>query len=425
MSFTTSSHFASSIARGTDWRDTAKAVLEALKTAKPPEGESFNLGFIYVSDHLAQDVGSIVNLFRSVLNIEDWSGCVGIGVCGAGEEFFDAPAIAAMIGAFPKDSFCTFAPLKMEPGAAEESISAWKAGHTPMLVLAHGDPTGVEEPARLLQKLDALSGGFVVGGVSTSRMQYAQVAKEKRSEAVHYEGGISGLVFSDEVLVASALTQGCKPVGPARRITKVDEHQIFELDGGNAIAAFEDDMHAMVQEKIGRDPNEILLDTLPGQEGVEALPDDLQGLFRGEMHVAFPVSESDQGDYLVRDIIGMDDETGAVAVCEPAHPGDRVMFVYRDDDTIRADLSRMLVDLRRRVEKDNGIFAPKGAIYVSCLARAQCDFAQSGLKPENSTGEMALIREVMGDIPVVGFYAGGEIMGARLYGYTGVLTLFL
>ncbi|HRQ61345.1 MAG TPA: FIST C-terminal domain-containing protein, partial [Alphaproteobacteria bacterium] len=175
----------------------------------------------------------------------------------------------------------------------------------------------------------------------------------------------------------------------------------------------------------GRDPNEILLDTLPGQEGVEALPDDLQGLFRGEMHVAFPVSESDQGDYLVRDIIGMDDETGAVAVCEPAHPGDRVMFVYRDDDTIRADLSRMLVDLRRRVEKDNGIFAPKGAIYVSCLARAQCDFSQTGLKAEGATGEMALIREVMGDIPVVGFSAGGEIMGARLYGYTGVLTLFL
>lgn len=424
MTLATSSHFASSIARGNDWRDISKTVLEALKAAKPPEGEAFNLGFIYVSDHLAQDVGSIVNLFRSVLNIEQWSGCVGIGVCGAGQELFDTPAIAAMIGAFPDGGFCTFPPVRPEPGPAEESIAAWKSGHTPMLVLAHGDPSGVEEPARLLRKLDALTGGFVVGGMSTSRITYAQVAGEKKSEAVHYEGGISGLMFSDEVPVASALTQGCKPVGAVHRITRGEDHRIAELDSRKATAVFEDDMHKMVQDKIGRDPNEILLDTLPG-EGLEALPDELQGLFQGEMHVAFPVSESDQADYLVRDLIGMDDEEGTISVSEPINVGDRVMFVYRDDDTIRADLSRMLVDLRRRVERDHGIFAPKAAIYVSCLARAQCDFTQTGLRAEHSTGEMALIREVMGDIPVVGFYAGGEIMGARLYGYTGVLTLFL
>ncbi|MCD8497943.1 MAG: FIST C-terminal domain-containing protein [Alphaproteobacteria bacterium] len=101
------------------------------------------------------------------------------------------------------------------------------------------------------------------------------------------------------------------------------------------------------------------------------------------------------------------------------------LFVYRDDESVRADLSRMLVELRHRVEREQGVFAPKAALYISCLARARCDFGQGGIKPEGATGEMALIREVIGDVPTIGFYAGGEIMAARLYGYTGVLTLFL
>lgn len=423
MSLTTSSHFASAIAAGTDWRDTSKIVLGELQRALKP-GHKFTLGFVYVSDYLAQDVGSIVNLFRSVLGIEQWTGCVGIGVCGAGEEYFDRPAVAAMVGEFPKESFCLFPPVRLEPGEADNVLAEWMKGQSPMLVLAHGDPTGIEEPARILQKLDGLTGGFLMGGVSTSRIKYAQVARSKTSDSVHYEGGVSGVAFSADIAVASGLSQGCKPVGPPRRITRGEGHSIRELDGQSAVLAFEDDMRGMVLNKIGRDPNEIMLDVRAG-DGLEAVPEELQSLFQGEMHVAFPVSESDQADYLVRNIIGMDDEEGIVQVSEPVEMGERVLFVYRDDETVRADLSRMLVELRQRVERDQGVFAPKAALYVSCLARAQCDFQQGGIKPEGATGEMALIREVIGDIPLAGFYAGGEIMAARLYGYTGVLTLFL
>ncbi|MCD8497944.1 MAG: hypothetical protein LRZ85_07630 [Alphaproteobacteria bacterium] len=324
MTLVTSSQFASAIAAGTDWRDTAKAVLEQLQRAVKP-GHKFTLGFVYVSDYLAQDVGSIVNLFRSVLGIEQWTGCVGIGVCGCGEEYFDRPAVAAMIGEFEPGSFCTFPPVKLEPGDAETVLGGWMKEETPMLVLAHGDPTGVDEPARMLQKLDGLTQGFVVGGVSTSRMKYAQVARAKASEAIHYEGGISGVAFSSDIPVAAALTQGCKPVGPMRHVTRGSEHKIAELDGTGAIDVFEDDMRAYVMTKIGRDPNEITLESLAGEE-LEAVPEELQGLFRGEMHVAFPVSESDQADYLVRNIIGMDEEEGVITVSEPVAGGERVFI---------------------------------------------------------------------------------------------------
>lgn len=95
------------------------------------------------------------------------------------------------------------------------------------------------------------------------------------------------------------------------------------------------------------------------------------------------------------------------------------MFVHRDEETVREDLSKSLVKLRKRATDASGNFEPKGAIYISCAGRAQAEFENQ------SDSEMNLIREVIGDIPMVGLYAGGEISNARLYGYTGILTLFL
>ena len=99
MPLTTSTKFVSVIESGTDWRDTSKKVLEQLETVRT-ENDGFNIGFLYVSDHLCDDLSSILNLFKSVLNIEHWCGCVAMGICGNGIEHIDKPAISVMIGHF-------------------------------------------------------------------------------------------------------------------------------------------------------------------------------------------------------------------------------------------------------------------------------------------------------------------------------------
>lgn len=109
MSLTTSSRFASAIDSGTDWRDTSKKVLEQLEQART-ENDGFNIGFLYVSDHLCDNLSSILGLFKSVLEIEHWCGCVGMGICGNGTEYIDKPAISVMIGHIDKDAFCIFLP---------------------------------------------------------------------------------------------------------------------------------------------------------------------------------------------------------------------------------------------------------------------------------------------------------------------------
>ena len=106
-------------------------------------------------------------------------------------------------------------------------------------------------------------------------------------------------------------------------------------------------------------------------------------------------------------------------IAQHVSTGDRLMFVHRDHESVYSDLSASLLALRERVKKQTGTFEPKGALYVSCVARAFSEFEGE------HKNELALIHDIIGDVPLTGFYAGGEINKARLYGYTGILTLFL
>ncbi|MGY9016087.1 MAG: FIST C-terminal domain-containing protein, partial [Rhodospirillales bacterium] len=90
----------------------------------------------------------------------------------------------------------------------------------------------------------------------------------------------------------------------------------------------------------------------------------------------------------------------------------RVMFVRRDPDSAQEDLVNKVEIIKNRLD---GMI--RGAIYYSCIARGANMFGEEGR-------ELALIQECLGDIPLIGYYAGGEFSNARLYSYTGVLTLF-
>lgn len=413
MTITTSSQFASIIETGTDWRDTAKKVLEQLESVRT-DNDGFNFGFLYVSDHLAGDLSSILNLFKSVLNIENWVGSIGMGVCGNGIEYIDKPAISVMIGHFDEDQFCFFSTgMHNDENDFSKSCEDWLKHHDPMLVLSHGDPMMQDNPNHLLKNIDMDIGGFCVGGLASSRTQHGVVIKNPHTDV------LGGVIFSDSVKVATSISQGCVPTSDIHTITKCHDNSAITINDKPALDIFEDDLRAMTIKKSDIDPNDpkISNDLL---NNPEKLPDEIKNLFKGEMHVAFPVSGSDQGDYLVRNIIGIDEDERSIDIAHMLVTGERMMFVHRDDESVRADLSQTLLQLRQRVIKDNDDFTPKGAVYISCVARAFNNFGQ-----DEECGEMALVKEVIGDIPLTGFYASGEISSGRLYGYTGILILFL
>jgi small ligand-binding sensory domain FIST len=411
MSLFTTSRFASAHAAGTDWRDTSKNVLEKLESVRT-DGHAFNFGWLYVSDHLAEDALSILNLFKSVLNIEHWVGGIGIGICGSGESLIDVPAVSAMIGRFESDEFCMIPPVEDDGSMDMRIIGPWLKQNEPMLMFVHGDPMAEQDPADTIKKLEEHCSGFISGGLTSSRRTHAQFCDDL------FDGSVCGAVFSQNVKVASTLSQGCNPIGKVHTITKADGHTIFEIDSKRALDVFENDIRALAIKTTGKDPDTVVMDDAALLEK-SRIPEEFQSLFKGEVHAALPISESDQNDYLVRNIIGLDADKGSIVVAQHVNKGERILFVHRAHDSVYQDLSASLLALRKRVQLENGVFEPKGAVYISCVARAFNQFEGS------LANELALISDIIGEIPLTGFYAGGEICKGRLYGYTGILTLFL
>jgi small ligand-binding sensory domain FIST len=125
-------------------------------------------------------------------------------------------------------------------------------------------------------------------------------------------------------------------------------------------------------------------------------------------------------DVLVRHIIGFDPERRAIALASPVEAGMQLAFCQRNVHAARADLKRICAEIREELESEDAALAGRaiaGAIYVSCAGRGGPHFG-------GESAEMQIVRSALGDVPLVGFFAGGEIAHHHLYGYTGVLTVF-
>lgn len=352
-----------------DWTHAVQACMNQLGAI--PAGAT--LGFLYVSDAFMTELDAILAFFRSATGVPHWTGSVGVGVCATGVEYLETPAMAVMLGEFDPADFSMLPLLRVPQDIDAQPSDAYFA-------LAHGDPANT----RMQELIDGLSAhvssGFVVGGLSSSRGETAQI-----SDGV-VSGGLSGVLFSERVRLATRLTQGISPLGPRHRITTANKNIIGSLDHRPALD--------VMKEEIG-----------------EVLARDLRRA-AGYIFVGLPVRGSDTGDYLVRNILGVDPQNHLVAVGEYVEPGDELLFCRRDQQTAEDDLLRMLNAIGTQLD------APiRGGVYYSCLGRGQHMFGAPNR-------ELGLIRDTLGDFPLVGFFANGEISHNRLYGYTGVLTLF-
>ncbi len=342
------------------------------------------LGFIYASDALAPQLAQILHGLRAGTGVERWVGSVGIAISVTGHEYYDSPALAVMLGDFPPAALCEVPLLRDGLETFLGSRHEWLAQHAAgsLFGLLHGDPGNPATPLLIEQFAKRLSNLFAVGGITSSQSENLQVAGGEVAQ-----GGVSGMLFAPDVAVVAGHSQGCTPIGPRRRITRSRRNVLVELDGRPALEVFKQD----IGEVLARDLNRAA----------------------GYIFAGLPVAGSDEGDYLVRNLVGIDAAQGLVAIGDYAEEGAELMFCRRDGNTARIDLLRMLGDLRGRLDA-----TPRGAVYISCLGRGRHQFGEE-------SQELRLIEQELGDVPLLGFFANGEIFANRLYGYTGVLTLFL
>lgn len=415
--------FPSGHATHPQWRMAAGLVLAQLRAqmALPDYARTPTLGLLYITDHYASDAQEILDHLGAELpEITDWSGTVGVGVAANNAEYFDEPALSVMLCELPSDQYRVFsgvAPL------ASSEMSGF-AAHT---ALVHADPRTPELGELISEMADRTDTGYLFGGLSSGRAGSLQFAiggngniRGHGAVGGVFSGGLSGVVFGEGVRLVSRVTQGCQPVSREREISKADGNLLLELDGEPALDVLLDDLHVSLDAP---------------EQAVDAVRATLVGL--AEAGSDGVRRTRDLGaDVRVRHIIGLDPTRRGVAIADNAEPGMRMTFCRRNAQAARADLMRVCAEIREELEPQEQTLATAravaageaeaaphparriaGAVYVSCSGRGGPHFGAPG-------AELQIVRHALGDVPLVGFFAAGEIARSHLYGYTGVLTVF-
>ena len=392
------------------WRMAAALVLAQLQAqmAQPQYARKPSLGLLYITDHYVADAVALLRyLGQQLPSVADWSGTVGVGVAGNNVEYFDEPALSIMLCDLPPEQYRVFSGVAPLPLGA----SAFSA-HT---ALVHADGRTPDLAELLVEMAGRTSSGYLFGGVAASRgasLAFAQHAGGDGAASGVLSGGLSGVAFSDQVGLVSRVTQDCQPIGPQAVVTQAQDNVVLRLDGQPAL--------------------DVLLQTL----GVE-LNGDPQPALRAVRHTLAGLSNADapalQGtghfgaDTRVRHIVGLDVARGGVTLADRVHEGMHLAFCQRHMAAARADLTRICAEIREELAPESPALPDEqaatqrricGALYVSCSGRGGRHFG-------GPSAELQTVHRALGDVPLVGFFASGEIAAHWLYGYTGLLTVFV
>ncbi|GAB3647939.1 FIST signal transduction protein [Ramlibacter alkalitolerans] len=402
------------------WRMAAGLVLAQLRAQMTLHGyaPTPTLGLLYITDHYAASAQEILDHLGAELpEVTDWAGTVGVGIASSNVEYFDEPAMALMLCAVPAHQYRVFSGVAPLPGTFR--------AHT---ALVHADAATPDVADLIAEMADRTATGYLFGGLASSGADVVQFAiggngnlRGQGKAGGVFRGGLSGVAFTDDVQLVSRITQGCQPVAPARSITQADGNLVVELDGEPALDVLLEDLRITLEQP---------------QAAMAALRTTLVGLTQASEDVVNRIGHFGT-DVVVRHIIGVDPRRRGVAVASKVDEGMRLAFCRRDVEAARADLVRICTEIREELEPEelplaaaSALVAPDpiappspqtspiaGAIYVSCAGRGGPHFG-------GPSAEMQIVRRALGDVPLVGFFAGGEIGRKNLYGYTGVLTVF-
>jgi small ligand-binding sensory domain FIST len=408
--------------------------------AGPAEVEVPSLGLLYFTDHFSAHAQDMLDHFMAELpEVTDWAGTVGVGIAATGVEYIDEPALAVMLLDLPADQYRVFSGVAPLPVALTD---ATHSGFVATTALVHADPTTPDLPDLIAELAQRTAAGSVFGGVSSGRQGGVQLAHSSRgalrgqgSSTGVFRGGLSGVAFGQGVAMVCRVTQGCTPVAIERTITHADGHLVLTLDDQPALGVLLADLGVTLDEPQAAMARlrSTLVGLSPGTQGRPGVvaqaavgpagqSDPLELGFSGLSGTGGTARRRGQlgVDVRVRHVIGLDPAREGVAVADVVAVGEHWVSCVRNPEAARADLMRMCAELREDLETPDAATPPRrmvGAVYISCAGRGGPHFG-------HPHAELQWVRRALGDVPLIGWFAGGEVAGRQLYGYTGVLTVF-
>ncbi|CAN5319712.1 hypothetical protein BH09PSE6_BH09PSE6_23310 [soil metagenome] len=414
------SRFRSAHAVHADWQVATERCLAELEAQlqQPRRAKRGRLGVLYLSDHHAEHAGEIHTVMKVRTGVVDWIGSVGIAIAADALEFIDEPVVAVMLLDLPPDSCRVFSSLATLPQLGERTSTGAIAASS---ALIHVDAGVVDLSTQLADLVSRLDSGLLAGAMSSSRTTSVQIANRILAD----RDGMSGVVFASDVLTRTRLTHACHPIRrrgkrvAPRRVDRCEGNQVLMLDGRPALDVMLEDLEA------------------PRLRGIASLQPWLQRhLPDGGLHVglaASPEGLHERFDTAVMSpVIAIDPAYRSIAVAARPEVGQGLVFCARDRAAARADLIRICTELREEVENDapalaitptatpadavHGSDRIRGAIYLSCVAR--------GARLFDRNEELEIVRQQLGDVPLIGLFASAELCNAQVQSQTAVLTVF-
>ncbi|MCB9746531.1 MAG: FIST C-terminal domain-containing protein [Alphaproteobacteria bacterium] len=377
--------------------DDSPELLPALATCvagleRALDGQAPDLLLAFFSPHHLEQAERITETLRARFPEATLLGCSGGGVVGGGRELERRPALSLTAAVLPDVALCPFHlghRLPETPEAWHDRVGALPA-HEPCFLLLP-DPFTTDAEALVAALDEAWPGAPKVGGL-VSGGPSAGAHRLLLDDAVHRAGAV-GLALYGDVVMDTAVAQGARPIGAPLRVDRCERNLVFELDGApapEAIDALFASLDPAAQRRFRRAP--------------------MVGLAMD------PALRSPRpGDFLVRNLIGLDRRAGVLAVAALVEEGQLLQFHERDPAASRADLQAVLA------RACAGQTDHRGALMFSCLGRGELFYGG----PDHDVGVFA---EALGPLPLGGFFCNGELGPVHgrtwMHGYTSSFGIF-
>jgi small ligand-binding sensory domain FIST len=349
---------------------------------------SADLAYLFLSPAHLDDAEAAVEAVLDELEPGTLVGCVAEGVVGRDRELEEGPAAAVWAAALPGAEIEAFHAVAVDTGD-ELAIAGFPELDEADLVTLLVDPYTFPA-APLLARLNEENPGLpLVGGLAVAGREAGEQALVVGAQ-VHPEGA-AGVVLRN-VAVRAVVSQGCAPIGRDAVITSAEGNVVYELAGERALERLKGEIASLSQE-----------------EQLLAMRGLLAGLVIDENKPTY-----ERGDYLMRGLLGADEESGALAVGEQVRVGQTLRFHVRDARSADRDLHAALDPVARE--------ACAGALLFTCNGRGTNMFA-------DASHDARVVTEALGSDALAGFFCGGEIgpVGGRsfLHGFTATMAVFL
>ena len=387
---TTGLRFASALSRKTDTEAAVRDLADAVKT-QIGQGP-IHLAFVFFSPHHARNTDLLVRMIREELCIEVCLGCSGEGVIADGEELETAPALTLWVGCMPR---VRLIPLRLAFSQVQDQIQipGWPdTSVEPSTFILLADPFTTPMHDVLAMMAERYPNGQAIGGLAGGGRGPGDNRLLMNGDI--YDGGVVGVHLSGPIAVRTVISQGCCPIGERYVVTRAEQNMVFELGGKPALTRLQE-----------------VFESLEGPRRRDA---------HRALHIGIAIDEHrsrfERGDFLVRNLVGADQQAGAIAIGDVVQEGQTVQFQLRDAKSASDDLHVLLAADRAKHQN-----RPLGALLFSCCGRGEGLF---GRTHHDST----VVQERVGPIPVAGFFAQGEIgpVGGKnfVHGYTASVALF-